>query len=53
MFSVNDRLATTDTLSADDEPTRIPTEHVFRMNTNANQSMSMTVLSTESLPGTV
>ena len=50
MFSVNERLATTDTLSAE-EPTKIPTDHVFTMTGIANQSMS--VLSTESLPGLV
>jgi len=50
MFSVNERLATTDALSAD-EPTKIPTDHVFTMTGIANQSMS--VLSTESMPGTI
>ena len=50
MFSVNDRLAATDTMSSD-EPAKIPTDHIFTMTGIANQTMS--VLSTESLPGTV
>lgn len=48
MFSVNDRLAATGTLSPD-EPAKIPTDHVFTMTGIANQSMS--VLSTKPLPG--
>ena len=48
MFSVNERLAATDALSAD-EQTKIPTDHIFTMTGIANQTMS--VLSTESLPG--
>ena len=50
MFSVNERLAATDALSAD-EQTKIPTDHIFTMTGIANQTMS--VLSTESLPGIV
>ena len=50
-FSVNDRLATTEPSSSSDEPTKIPTDHVFTMTGIANQSMS--VLSTESLPGNI
>lgn len=48
MFSVNDRLAATGTLSPD-EPAKIPTDHVFTITGIANQSMS--VLSTKPLPG--
>ena len=50
MFNVNERLATMDSLSTD-EPTKIPTDHIFTMTGIANQSMS--VLSTESLPGII
>jgi len=50
MFSVNERLATTDSLFTD-EPTKIPTDHIFTMTGIANQSMS--VLSTVSLPGII
>lgn len=46
-FSVNDRLAAAAMLA--DEPTTIPTDHIFTMTGIANQTMS--VLSTESLPG--
>jgi len=51
MFSVNDHLARTDAATAADEPAKIPTDHIFTMTGIANQSMS--VLSTELLPGTV
>ena len=47
-FSVNDRLAAAAALSAD-EPTSIPTDHIFTMTGIANQTMS--ILSTETLPG--
>jgi len=47
-FSVNDRLAAAAATLAD-EPTTIPTDHIFTMTGIANQTMC--VLSTESLPG--
>jgi len=48
MFSVTDCLTAVDAASAE-EPTKIPTDHIFTMTGIANQTMS--VLSTESLPG--
>ena len=50
MFNVNNRLATSDTMSAD-ESAKIPTDHVFTMTGIANQTMC--VLSTESQPGII
>lgn len=47
-FSVNDHLAADDAASVE-EPTKIPTDHIFTMTGITNQTM--TVLSTESLPG--